>query len=226
MVDLVIFDCDGVLIDSEVIAGRVHAAELAACGFPVNAADIVQRFVGIRDRDMYQVLEREHGRPLPPGYNARAKARIAELYRSELKAIAGVAAALEAIHLPVCVASSSSPEKLELGLGLVGLWERFAPHVFSARQVARGKPAPDLFLFAAERMGVAPERALVIEDSVAGVTAARAAGMTAFGFCGGAHCGPGHDEGLIAAGASLVFADMARLPALIEDLAASRRTGT
>src|SRR5262249_13839773 len=162
-----------------------------------------------------QVLEREHGKPLPPGYNARAKARIAELYRSELKAIAGIAEALAEIRHPVCVASSSSPEKLALGLGLVGLWERFAPNVFSARQVARGKPAPALSPFAAAQMGVAPERSLVIEDSVAGVTAARAAGMTAFGFCGGAHCGPGHDERLSEAGAALVFAEMRQLPELI-----------
>jgi HAD superfamily hydrolase (TIGR01509 family) len=220
MVDLVIFDCDGVLIDSEVIAGRVHAAELAACGFGVTASEIVARFIGVRDRDMYEVLEREHGKALPPGYNTRVKMRIAELYRTELRAIAGVAEALAAIRLPVCVASSSAPETLRLGLGLVGLWERFAPHVFSARQVARGKPAPDLFLLAAERMGVAAGRCLVIEDSIAGVTAARAAGMRSFGFCGGAHCGAGHDDRLRDAGALLAFTEMVRLPALIAALPA------
>jgi beta-phosphoglucomutase-like phosphatase (HAD superfamily) len=113
------------------------------------------------------------------------------------------------------VASSGTPEKIQHGLTCAGLYDRLAPHIFSATQVGRGKPAPDLFLFAAERMQVSPERCLVIEDSVPGVTGARAAGMTVLGFHGGSHCRPGHADMLRAAGAALIFDDMRQLPGLI-----------
>jgi len=212
---LVIFDCDGVLIDSEVITCRVQAAGLAALGIPVTAEEVMRRFTGMRDREMYAMLEREHGLSLPADYDANAKAQIAEAYRQELRPIAGIEAALEAIPLPRCVASSSNPLKLRFGLELTGLYERFSPHLFSAAQVGRGKPAPDLFLFAAAEMGAAPQDCLVIEDSVAGVQAARAAGMRVYGFSGGSHCGEGHGERLLAAGAALVFSSMAELPSLV-----------
>jgi HAD superfamily hydrolase (TIGR01509 family) len=212
---LVIFDCDGVLIDSETITCRVQAERLAAHGFAITTEDIIRRFTGMRDREMYAILEHEHGRTLPDDYDAATKALIAEAYRCELRALPGVAAALDAIALPVCVASSSNPQKLRFGLELTGLYPRFAPHLFSAAQVGRGKPAPDLFLFAAAAMGAAPADCLVIEDSVAGVQAARAAGMTAFGFCGGAHCRAGHGALLREEGAVLAFERMEALPSLI-----------
>ncbi|HZU89792.1 MAG TPA: HAD-IA family hydrolase, partial [Stellaceae bacterium] len=120
------------------------------------------------------------------------------------------------LTLPVCVASSSLPAQLRLGLEVAGLLEFFEPHLFSATMVAHGKPAPDLFLYAAARMGAAPRHCLVVEDSLAGVTAARAAGMTALGFCGGSHCRPGHGERLLAGGAAHVIRDMRDLPAAIE----------
>jgi HAD superfamily hydrolase (TIGR01509 family) len=216
--DLVVFDCDGVLIDSEPISNRVHAAALTRLGYPLTEAECVRRFTGMPDQAMYEIIEKERGAKLPDDYDERTKALILDAYRRELRAIPGVAAALAAIRHRVCVASSSRPEKIELGLGLVGLLERFLPHLFSASMVARGKPAPDLVLFAARRMGAAPERCLVIEDSVAGVTAAGAAGMAVLGFTGGGHCRPGHGDRLRAAGARLVFGDMALLPALIADL--------
>jgi HAD superfamily hydrolase (TIGR01509 family) len=215
---LVVFDCDGVLIDSEAITCRVQAEGLAALGFGVTAAEVAGRFTGMRDREMYAILAAEHGRAIPDDYDAGAKARIEAAWRAELRALPGIAEALDAIGLPVCVASSSNPQKLRFGLELTGLHHRFAPHLFSAAQVGRGKPAPDLFLFAAREMGVAPEDCLVVEDSVAGVTAARAAGMTALGFCGASHCGEGHGARLAAAGAAQVFDRMAALPALIEEM--------
>jgi HAD superfamily hydrolase (TIGR01509 family) len=213
---LVIFDCDGVLIDSEMITCRVQAERLTAHGLRITTEDVVRRFTGMRDREMYAILEREHGRALPDDYDAGTKELIAAAYRSELRALPGVAAALDAIRLPVCVASSSNPTKLRFGLELTGLYPRFAPHLFSAAQVGRGKPAPDLFLFAAAQMGRAPDDCLVIEDSVAGVQAARAAGMAVFGFCGGGHCRDGHGDLLRAEGAALAFERMEALPSLID----------
>ena len=131
------------------------------------------------------------------------------------KAIAHVADAIAAIDLPKCVASSGTPEKIRHGLDCAGLYDQLAPHIFSATQVKRGKPAPDLFLFAAEQMRAAPARCVVIEDSVPGVTGAVAAGMTVLGFHGGSHCRPGHAEKLRDAGAAVVFDDMRQLPELI-----------
>ncbi|WP_298951087.1 HAD family hydrolase [uncultured Methylobacterium sp.] len=218
--DLVIFDCDGVLIDSEVLAAQVHAEALARLGCRIGAADLLRRFTGVPDREMIPVIERDWGRSLPPDYEEGVKATIAARYATDLRPIPHVRAVLDRIDRPVCVASSSSSEKLRLGLGLTGLHDRFAPHIFSASQVRRGKPAPDLFLFAAERMGgVAPARCLVIEDSVAGVTAARAAGMPVVGFTGAGHCGPDHAATLRAAGADRVVDDLRRLPALIDPAA-------
>jgi HAD superfamily hydrolase (TIGR01509 family) len=213
--DLVIFDCDGVLIDSEVIACRIDAEELTRVGYPISSAEVVARFAGVTARETYATVEAELGRPLPAGFSEQVRARIAAAFETELVAIPGARAALTGLGRPVCVASSSGPEKLAASLRLVGLYDLVAPHVFSARAVGRGKPAPDLFLHAAAQRGVEPQRCLVIEDSVAGVTGARLAGMTAFGFHGASHCGPDHAEALQRAGAARLFADMRRLPALI-----------
>jgi HAD superfamily hydrolase (TIGR01509 family) len=213
--ELVIFDCDGVLVDSEVIGCRVEAEELGRVGIGVTAAQILERFTGATAAETFRTLEAEHGLKLPEGFVLRVKNAILAAFTAELRAIEGVAAALERIALPVCVASSSDPARIEHSLKTVGLLERFAPHIFSASAVARGKPAPDLFLHAAARMGVAPAHCVVIEDSLRGVEAGVAAGMRVLGFAGGSHCRPGHDERLRAAGAERVFADMARLPELL-----------
>jgi HAD superfamily hydrolase (TIGR01509 family) len=213
--DLVIFDCDGVLIDSEVIACRIDAACLAEIGFPITVEDILDRYVGISVAGMLADLEQRHGRKLPADFPALLRQRAEAAFAAELTTIPGIEAALDGLSRPICVASSSAPERLRHSLSLVGLYERFAPHIFSSAQVARGKPAPDLFLFAAERMGAAPRRCLVIEDSLAGVTAARDAGMTVLGFTGGGHCRPGHGARLSDAGAAAVFADMGELPGLV-----------
>jgi len=148
--ELVIFDCDGVLIDSEPIVNRVHAEALSRLGYPLTADECTRRFAGMPDRAMYDIIEAERGTALPSDYDQKTKARIAAAYRSELCAIPGVEQALRGLAgRRMCVASSSLPDKMRLGLELVGLYDRFAPHLFSASMVARGKPAPDLFLYAA-----------------------------------------------------------------------------
>jgi HAD superfamily hydrolase (TIGR01509 family) len=213
-VDLVIFDCDGVLVDSEVISCRAHAETLTRHGYPISAEQVLHRFLGVSDREARLIVEAEMGRGLPDDFEEQVKQTTLRFY-DELKAIAHSAEAIAAIGLPKCVASSGTPEKIRHGLTCAGLYDALAPHIFSAVQVKRGKPAPDLFLFAAEQMGAAPERCVVIEDSVPGVTGARAAGMTVLGFHGGSHCLDGHAATLRAAGAHGTFDDMRQLPALI-----------
>mgnify|MGYP000991018694 FL=1 len=136
-------------------------------------------------------------------------------FQIELRPLAGVAEMLPALTLPICVASSGALEKIRCNLALTGLLQYFEPHLFSAEMVAHGKPAPDLFLFAAASMGLPPERCVVVEDSVAGVQAARAAGMGVLGFCGGGPARPGSAAALRAAGARCVFDRMAELPGLL-----------
>jgi len=217
--DLVIFDCDGVLVDSEVISCRAHAETLTRHGYPITEEQVLHRFLGVSDREARLIIEREIGRRLPDDFEAQVKEATLKFYAGDLKAIAGVAAAIAAIDLPKCVASSGTPEKIRHGLECAGLYETLSPHIFSATQVKHGKPAPDLFLYAANEMRAAPERCLVIEDSVPGVTGAVAAGMVVLGFHGGSHCLPGHGDKLRAAGAALVFDDMRELPDLVRKAA-------
>jgi HAD superfamily hydrolase (TIGR01509 family) len=164
---------------------------------------------------MFSDLEKRFARPMPEGIEVMLGQHIEALFEAELAATDGVAALVDALDCSKCVASSSLPARLKHTLSLVGLYEKFAPHIFSSSQVERGKPAPDLFLFAAERIGVAPSRCLVIEDSVAGVQAARAAGMAVLGFCGGGHCGNGHADRLLREGASAAFGAMDALAAVL-----------
>jgi HAD superfamily hydrolase (TIGR01509 family) len=208
---LVIFDCDGVLVDSEVIACRVDAACLAEIGIPITAEEVMERYVGISATSMFADIEMRYARRLPIDFPEQVRARLATTFHAELAAIPGVETALAHLSARRCVASSSAPERLRHTLRLVGLLPYFEPHIFSADQVSRGKPAPDLFLFASAQMEVLPEKCLVIEDSEAGVKAAVAAGMRVFGFTGGGHCGPGHASRLREAGASEVFDDMRNL---------------
>ena len=215
--DLVIFDCDGVLVDSELISCRAHAQTLTRHGYAITEQQVLERFLGVSDREARAIIEAEIGRKLPDDFEAQIKAAILQSYGRDLRAISFVAEAIAAIDLAKCVASSGTPEKIRHGLSCAGLHDILAPNLFSATQVERGKPAPDLFLFAAERMHVPPARCVVIEDSVPGVTGALAAGMRVLGFHGGSHCQPGYAEKLRAAGAHVTFDDMRRLPALIND---------
>jgi len=214
--DLVIFDCDGVLVDSEVIACRAVSEALVEFGFTLPVDEIATRFVGTSTKDMYAALEREWCCVLPDALRARIRTRSREVFERELQPVKGVAEALDELSGRGCVASSSGPEAITYKLGRTDLLRYFGPAaLFSSHMVSRGKPAPDLFLHAAERMETLPERCLVIEDSVPGVTAAKAAGMTAYGFTGASHCAADHKERLSAAGADLVFAEMRALPTLI-----------
>ena len=214
-VDALIFDCDGVLIDSEIVVCRIAAEELTKLGYAITTEQVIERFAGRPDREMRAEIEGEWGQPVPEEYRERVNARTIEAYGTELKIMPGLASALDAIQVPVCVASSSFPEKLRLGLETVGIYERFMPNVVSATLVAHGKPEPDVFLFAAGWMKVSPMRCLVVEDSVPGVKAAVRAGIPVIGFTGGTHCGPDHARLLVEAGAVSTFSDMADLPGLI-----------
>jgi HAD superfamily hydrolase (TIGR01509 family) len=213
--DLVIFDCDGVLVDSEVISCRAHAEVLSRHGYPITEQQVLERFLGVSDRAARLIIEAETGRRLPADFEAQVKHATLRFYAGDLRAISYVDEAIAAIDLPKCVASSGTPEKIKHGLTCTGLYDGLAPNIFSASQVANGKPAPDLFLFAAAQMKAPPRRCLVIEDSLPGIAGAIAAGMTVFGFHGGSHCRPGNAETLRAAGAHMTFDDMRHLPALI-----------
>lgn len=212
--DLIIFDCDGVLVDSEVISCRAHAETLTRHGYPITEQQVLERFLGRSMRHSIGEVEGELGRKLPGDFHAEVYAEIFRLFATSLQATPYIAETLDRIAEPVCVASSGPPEKISASLNRVGLYERFTPHIFSAVQVPHGKPAPDLFLFAAEQMRTEPTRCLVIEDSLAGIEAAKAARMTVLGFHGGSHCGPGYGDRLRAAGATEVFDDMRELPDL------------
>jgi HAD superfamily hydrolase (TIGR01509 family) len=217
-VDLVIFDCDGVLVDSEVISCHAHAETLTRHGYPITADQVLLRFLGVSDREARQTVENDMGRSLPDDFDAQIKQAALQRYASELAAIPYVGEAIDAIGVAKCVASSGTHEKIRHGLTCAGLYDRLAPDIFSATQVERGKPAPDLFLFAAEQMQVAPARCVVIEDSIPGIKGARAAGMTVLGFHGGSHCRPGYGETLKNAGAFATFDDMRQLPDLIAQI--------
>ncbi len=219
---LLIFDCDGVLVDSEVIAFDVLRQMLAALGKEMSLPECRQRFMGRRTPDVLAEIEKEVGHPIPADIGARMKALLFERFRRELRAVAGVKEAIARLEEPICVASSSSPERIALALEVTGLAPLFGDHVFSAEQVAEGKPAPDLFLFAAKSMGVTPRETIVIEDSTPGVLAARRAGMAVVGFAGASHADAALVGALHAAGADAVLTSMADLPDTIEKLRAGQ----
>ncbi|WP_134494395.1 HAD family hydrolase [Microvirga pakistanensis] len=212
---LLIFDCDGVLVDSEPLACEVDADVLTALGLPYTAEDIARQFVGKSMRDMIARIEADHGCTLPGDFADQINHALFARFETDLKPIAGVRDAILSLPFPRCVASSSVPERIALSLRVTGLADLFE-NVFSATQVARGKPAPDLFLFAARQMGARPEECLVIEDSPAGVQGAIAAGMRVIGFTGGGHCGPDHAERLRQAGAPVTMARMADLAGVVQ----------
>ncbi len=212
---LVIFDCDGVLVDSEPISLALTRALLARHGLDLTETEARDLFLGISAASARKVAESRLGAPLPATFEADLGREVIAQFERDLRGVPFVREAVAGLARPVCVASSSSPERIRASLRIVGYADLFGPRVFSAEEVANGKPAPDLLLHAAARLGVAPEDCLVIEDSVAGVTAASRAGMTVFGFTGGAHhAGGDYAERLEAAGASLAFDDMRKLPEL------------
>ena len=184
--DLVIFDCDGVLIDSEVLSGQVLIAEAALHGVPLTPDYVRDHFLGRSFPTVAQVIRERFAVTLPPDFEARYRASLLDLFQTALKPTPGLIDLLNRMHLPKCVATSSSPPRVARSLAITGL-DRYFPRVFTASQVARGKPAPDLFLFVADQMEVDPARCLVIEDSRPGISAAQAAGMPVLLYTGGSH---------------------------------------
>ncbi|WP_129838793.1 HAD family hydrolase [Streptomyces sp. RFCAC02] len=212
--DLVIFDCDGVLVDSEPLALRVCVGLGAELGWPLTEHEVVDRFLGRSERAVRAQIADRLGEAAAERWSEQYRLRLAGIIETELAGVEGVVEVLDALdaHGPLlhCIASSGSHGKMRRTLTRTGLYERFAGRIFSASEVARGKPEPDLFLHAAASMGVPPERCAVVEDSQYGVRAARAAGMRSFGYAGGLT-----PAAWLAGGDTVVFSDMRELPALL-----------
>ena len=212
---VVIFDCNGVLVDSESIAARVAAEEFTRAGFAMTPDVVARFFTGRRAVDMFAAVEAATRRKLPPNFGSAVASATLRRFRAELQAMPHVSYALSWVRGPKCVASSSSLDRIRVSLEATGLLRFFEPNLFSANDVPRGKPAPDLFLHAAAKMRVAPKDCIVVEDSAVGVAAATAAGMTSIGYVGGSHAGSKLPAQLTAAGAKAVIADMRALKATI-----------
>jgi HAD superfamily hydrolase (TIGR01509 family) len=208
--DLVIFDCDGVLVDSEPVANRTLAQMLRELGLDLTQEQIFQNFVGYSLPHCLRVIEGMLGRPPPETFLHDLQARTFAAFETELRAMPGIEDALDRLNVPFCVASSGDHEKMRTTLGITGLWPRFAGRIFSVTQVARGKPAPDVYLFAARQLGSEPSACVVVEDTPPGVQAGVAAGMTVFGYC--AHT---PEDKLKAVGAQRTFDDLRALPDLL-----------
>jgi len=215
---MVIFDCNGVLVDSEPLATSIVSQEFMRAGFPLTPDIVAHYFTGRRPADMFAEVELASGRKLPPGFAATVATATLRRFRAELRATAHMAQALSWLRGPKCVASSSSFDRMRVSLESTDLIRYFEPYLFSATEVPNGKPAPDLFLHAAVKMHVRPRDCIVVEDSAVGVAAGVAAGMTAVGFAGGSHAGPRLTEQLRAAGARVVISDMRALKGTIIDL--------
>jgi len=218
-VGLVIFDCDGVLVDSEPLAMRVLLQTITEAGAKIDTAEAHEAFLGKSLTSICALLRRDHRIHIEAAALERMRGRLYAAIRKELRPVPGIAETLGELGRPVCVASSSQLERIGLALDVTGLWPFFNGNVFSAAMVERGKPAPDLFLHAAREMQVAPADCIVVEDSPAGISAALDAGMGVFGFTGGSHArSASHRRRLEALGPRLVFGDMRELPGLVRDL--------
>ena len=216
MTGLVIFDCDGVLVDSEPIALGLLVETLEAAGLPMSRDRALELFLGRGLTSTVAILEKDYGVALGPAALETMHRRLYAAFAAGLAPIRFVPETLAALPCPACVASSASPDRLERALRAAGLWGAFEGRVFSASQVRHGKPAPDLFLFAADRMGHPPGRCLVVEDSPAGIRAAQAAGMRVVAFTGGSHAvGPAFRAGLAALGPEAVIDDLRDLLGLV-----------
>lgn len=208
--ELIIFDCDGVLVDSERITNRVFCAMLNDLGVPVTLNDMFERFVGLSMPQCIALITDMRGEPPPGTFVDELRRRSAAALREQIMPIPGIEALLNRLTVPYCVASSGDHDKIRLTLGATGLLKRFEGRIFSVVDVAKPKPAPDVFLFAARRLGVPPSACAVIEDTPTGVRAAVAAGMQAYGFAANT---PAHR--LTEAGAHYIFTDMQQLPGLL-----------
>lgn len=218
MFDAVIFDCDGVLVDSETLALEIELDELAALGLRYERETYCARFMGMNNHDFYAELDADRraltGEPLPAEFRHAQRERMIKACQESLTEVPGAGRAVAAWRGPKAVASSSGSKLLKLKLQTTGLWDHFQPYIFGGDMVERGKPAPDLFLMAAAGLGIDPARCLVIEDTSNGVRGARAAGATVWGFLGGGHMSQADAARLTAAGAERVLADWGEAEAM------------
>ena len=222
-IELIIFDCDGVLIDSEGISSRVETEELRRSGCDITVETYPEGSLGLaEEEEIWNRIAAENGIQLPSDFAEKVRGRVIEAFEKELAPIPGVKEVLSKLDTPSCIASSSSPDRLEMCLALTGLTDFFTNNVFSAAEVSRGKPYPDLFLHAAARMGADPPRCLVVEDSPAGVQGAREADMTVLGFLGATHQIPGLPGKLIASGSTALFEHMREFPAMLGKIQSTR----
>lgn len=219
--DLIIFDCDGVLVDSEIIAAEVESRLLTEAGYPIGVEEMGERFAGMTWQNILLTVEREASIPLSASLLDKSEKLLDDRLAREVKVIDGVKFALSRLRRPYCICSNSASHRLELMLNRVGLKDIFAPHVYSAKDLGpdRVKPKPDIFLHGAKQFGADPARTLVIEDSVHGINGARAAGMRVVGFTGASHTYPSHADRLTDAGAETVISRMIDLPGVIAALA-------
>lgn len=207
MFDAVIFDCDGVLIDSEILTLEIELSKLANLGVVYDLEEYGRRFLGLDDKNWTTTILGAH-----PGLTDHVETLISDceaafdaaVANGLLRAVAGVEEAIHKLAIPKAVASSSASASLTLKLARTGLLQTFAPHIYSADLVGSAKPDPDIFLYAAAKLGVPPHRCLAIEDSRNGILSAKAAGMHVWGFVGGGHCGPATAATLEAAGAARI----------------------
>ena len=211
----IIFDCDGVLVDSEAIYQEVEREHLSRIGLEYDPVEYQRRFMGLNADDYLAEIDRDlrarKNAPLPAEFGRALREDAIARLKTEVRAIDGIEDVISGFDGPKAVATSSAPDTLQIKLGVTDLRRHFDPHIYHAGQVARGKPAPDLFLMAAQKLGADPAGCLVIEDSVNGVRAGRSAGMTVWGFTGGGHADDGLSERLRAAGAHDVFLSHAEL---------------
>ncbi|WP_192183676.1 HAD family hydrolase [Mesorhizobium amorphae] len=218
--DLVIFDCDGVLVDSEIIAARIEAELLTSAGYEISPEELAETYAGLTFKDIMIRVEEKSRIPFQVSLIDRAEELVDRKLRSDVRAIDGVREAVAAVTVPRCICSNSRSERIEFMLDKVHLLPFFAGRIFSAMETPTGKtkPAPDVFLLAAEKLNAKPENTFVIEDSVHGVAGARAAGMRVIGFTGAGHSYPGHADALTEAGAETVIRRWAELKSVIEAL--------
>ena len=215
---MIIFDCNGVLVDSEPLATTIVSQEFIRAGFALTPDIVARYFTGRRQADMFAEVEIAAGRKLPKDFAAIVASATLRRFRAELRATAHAVHALSWLRGPKCVASSSTLDRMRVSLETTDLIRYFEPNLFSAADVPNGKPAPDLFLHAAAKMRVNPADCLVVEDSAVGVAAGVAAGMTVIGFVGGSHAGGKLATNLSAAGARVVISDMRALKGTVVDL--------
>ncbi len=218
---LIMFDCDGVLVDSEIIAARVDSEHLAEVGFKITPEEVIHRFVGLTSEGIVEIIEAEIGKPLPPEFLAEQQIELNRRLAAEVEAVPGALDLLDMLDGPRCVCSNSSTERLRITMERTGLWDRFAPNIWSAVEVGdrKAKPDPNVYRYGLQQFRADPRDAMVVEDSVFGVTAAHAAGARVVGFTGGQHAWPGLADLLTAAGAETVTNRLADIPKIAEAFA-------